>query len=123
MACERYTGEDGKRHGRSRYLHIEIMNPEHNPEIYVDHEGHNTLNNLESNLRCTKNNKNLQHRGDKNKNNKTGYRNVSEIEGLFCVQLQEGKNTMLGKFGDVHQAGIFAEEMREKYYGEYKGNN
>jgi hypothetical protein len=34
-----------------------------------------------------------------------------------------GKNTVLGKFSDVHEAGKFAEEMRQKHYGDYAGES
>ena len=66
----------------------------------------------------------MQNRSGKNKNNTSGYRNVSYIkgEGKYIVQLQvDGKNKRLGEFDDVHEAGKFAEEMRKKYYGKYKG--
>ena len=40
------------------------------------------------------------------------------------VQLQiNRKNKILGYFDDVHEAGRFAEEMRQKYYGEFKGED
>ena len=46
------------------------------------------------------------------------------IDDKWIVQLQvDGKNTKLGTFTDVDEAGAFAEEMREKYYGKFKGNN
>ena len=37
----------------------------------------------------------------------------------------DGKNTHLGRFDyeDLDKAGKFAEEMRQKYYGEFAGNN
>lgn len=42
----------------------------------------------------------------------------------YHVQLQiNGKNKVLGKFSDVHEAGRFAEEMRQKYYGEFAGKS
>jgi hypothetical protein len=34
-----------------------------------------------------------------------------------------GKNTILGKFNDVDEAGNFAKEMRKKYYKDFAGNN
>lgn len=58
----------------------------------VDHEDYNTLNNRKYNLRVTVNKKNLQNRKSANKNNKSGYRNVSWINGYWRVQLQvDGK--------------------------------
>lgn len=123
-AMQRYTGEDGKRKGRSMYLHIEIMNPKHYPSIYIDHFDHDTLNNLKSNLRISINEDNVKNRKGKNSNNTTGYRNVSYIkaESKYVVQIQiDGKNTQLRWFDDVDEAGEYAEKMREKYYGNFAG--
>jgi hypothetical protein len=42
------------------------------------------------------------------------------------VQLQvNGKNTHLGRFkkDQLEEAGKFAEEMRQKYYGVFAGSN
>jgi hypothetical protein len=87
--------------------------------VCVDHINHDTLDNRISNLRILPYNKNSQHRKTKNSNNTSGYRNVSYIksEDKYVVQLQiNSRNTRLGKFDDVHEAGKFAEEMRQKYY-------
>lgn len=70
--------------------------------------------------------RNAQNRKSRNKNNKSGYRNVcwSKSEKKWLVQLQINKrNTVLGKFSydELEQAGKFAEEMRQKYYGEFAG--
>lgn len=90
----------------------------------VDHENNDTLDNRKSNLRVVEESKNSKNRKGRNKNNKSGYRNVSFIKGKWVVQLQiDGKNTKLGSFDDVHEAGRFAEEMRNKYYGEFAGKN
>jgi hypothetical protein len=91
---------------------------------FVDHINHNTLDNRKSNLRIATNDENTKHREGKNKNNKSGYRNVCwhTKEGKWFVQLQiNGRNTVLGKFNDIDEAGSFANEMREKYYGEFAG--
>jgi len=123
-ATRRIDGIDGKSKKSSVYLHIEIMNPEHDESIYVDHRNHDTLDNRRMNLRRTENNKNLKHRNGANSNNKSGYRNVCWIKtkNQWCVQLQiDGKNTRLAYFDDVDEAGKYAEKMREKYYGEFKG--
>lgn len=91
----------------------------------IDHRDNNTLNNREDNLRVTTQTGNTKNRTTKNKNNKSGYRNVSwnKSENKWMVQLQiNKKNTRLGYFDDVHEAGRFAAEMRKKYYGEFRGH-
>lgn len=113
---------DGKPKYNSLLLHRFIVSAKKNDT--VDHINHNTLDNRKSNLRVTNISDNLRHRKGKNSNNKSGYRNVCWItsKGQWCVQLMvKGENTRLGYFDDVHEAGKFAEEMREKYYGEFKG--
>ena len=65
-------------------------------------------------------------RRKRNKNNKSGYRNVCWDGYKWVVQLSiKGKNTHLGRFDyeDLDKAGKFAEEMRQKYYGEFAGGN
>lgn len=90
----------------------------------VDHENNDTLDNRKSNMRVVVESNNSKNRKGRNRNNKSGYRNVSLIKGKWVVQLQiDGKNKRLGSFDDVHEAGKFAEEMRQKYYGEYAGKN
>lgn len=108
----------------SLLLHRYIMDA--TKDEVVDHINHNTLDNRKNNLRLTTIDKNSMHREGVNKNNTTGYRNVSYIksQGKYVVQLQvNGKNTQLGAFDDVHEAGEFAKKMREKYYGRFKGSD
>lgn len=96
-----------------------------NKDFHADHIDHNTLNNRKNNLRIDKTSNNLKNRKSKNSNNTSGYRNVSWNKSInkWVVQLQvNGKNTILGKFDDVHEAGKFAKKMRIKYYGDYAGN-
>ena len=105
------------------FLHQFIMKA--NGKI-VDHKNNDGLDNRKSNLRMATDKNNSTNRRSKNKNNTSGYRNVSWSEryGKWIVQMQVNKkNTILGKFDDVHEAGKFAEEMRQKYYGEYAGKN
>jgi hypothetical protein len=113
---------EGKPRNTVRCLHSYLIDC---PEGYnVDHINHNTMDNREDNFRVILKKDNLKNRKTKNRNNKSGYRNVSLIEGKYIVQLQvEGKNTRLGSFDDAHKAGVFAEEMRKKYYGEFAGGN
>ena len=94
----------------------------------VDHINNNTLDNRKCNLRISEHKHNTRNRHGRNSNNKSGYRNVcwSKGEQKWLVQLQvNGKSTCLGKFpyDELEQAGKFAEEMRQKLYGEYAGKN
>lgn len=117
-----YYNENGKRKPKTMYLHKYILDFNSNNLIHINHKNHNTLDNRKSNLEIINNIDNLTYRKSKNKNNTSGYRNVSLVDGLYIVQLQvEGKNTKLGTFDNAKDAGAFAEVMREKYYGEYKG--
>lgn len=110
------------RNHRSFYLHRFLTNA--NDDEIVDHINHDALDNRKYNLRITHNIKNTKHRKGKNKNNKSGYRNVSWNSKLnkWVVQLQvDGKNKVLGYFANIKEAASVAEKMREKYYGEFKG--
>ena len=92
----------------------------------VDHKNNNSLDNRKINLRVVEESNNSKNRKGKNKNNTSGYRNVSwdKKYNKWVVQMQiNKKNKTLGRFDDVHEAGKFAEEMRQKYYGEFAGKN
>ena len=105
---------------KTTYLHNYIMSAPKGK--VVDHINHNPLDNRKSNLRLVNKSKNAKNRKGRNKNNTTGYRNVSYVGGKYIVQLQiNGKNNRLGSFDDVHEAGRHAEEMRNEHYGEYAG--
>ena len=122
-----YCGfEDGKKLGKALKLHKFIMNV--NDDRVVDHINHDTLDNTKSNLRVISHSNNSTNRKSRNKNNKSGYRNVSldKRSNMWIVQLSiNKKNTCLGKFeyDELDKAGQFAEEMRQKYYGEFAGKN
>ena len=107
------------------YLHQFIMNTTENN---VDHINHNTLDDRKSNLRKLTVEQNSKYREGKNRNNKSGYRNVCwhSSRNRWVVQLQvDGKNKVLGTFkeDELEKAGKFEEEMRQKYYGEYAGGS
>lgn len=105
-------------------LHMFILNffDNNGKERHVDHINHDTLDNRKCNLRVLDASDNLKNRNGKNSNNTSGYRNVSKDKDRWMVQLQvNGKNKVLGRFYDLEEAGAFAEKMRNKYYGEYKG--
>jgi hypothetical protein len=115
---------NGKQKSKSLYLHKFILNDD--SKIDIDHINHNTLDNRKENLRMSKVFENSRYRKGKNSNNISGYRNVAYIKSIkkkpYHVQLMvDGKNTVLGKFSDVDKAGVFAEEMRQKFYGEFAG--
>jgi hypothetical protein len=104
------------------YLHDFIMNP--SADQLVDHEDHNGINNRRNNLRLVDKQSNCRHRKGANKNNTSGYRNVSfDSKSNPIVQLQDknGKNHIWRDFKDVHEAGAFAEQKRKEWYGKFAG--
>jgi hypothetical protein len=114
---------NGEKQGRTHFLNKEIMREY---ELFVDHRNHDTLDNRKCNLRVSENKENTKHRSGRNKNNNSGYRNVSWNGHRYIVQLMiDGKNTVLGKFkkDELELAGAFAEKMRNEIYGEFAGEN
>lgn len=113
-------------YSKAMKLHKFVMNV--NNDRVVDHINHDTLDNTKANLRVISHSNNSTNRKSRNSNNKSGYRNVcwSKNENKWIVQLQiNKKNKILGRFDyeDLDKAGQFAEEMRQKYYGEFAGKN
>ena len=117
-----YLGSvDGKSKNTTVRLHDFIMDC---PDgMFVDHiNAIETLDNRRCNLRLSTCKNNDRNRRGANKNNKTGYRNIMLIQGLYVIHLMvDGKNKRLGSFKDIHKAVDFAEEMRKKYYGDFAG--
>lgn len=113
---------NGKPKYRTTYLHriiLDIDNIPNSRNIIPHHKNHDTLDNRKYNLQIKNTADNSVIRKEINKNNKSGYRNVfwNKRKEKWVVHLQiNGKNTQLGSFIDVHEAGKFAEEMRLKYY-------
>lgn len=104
-------------------LHQFIMRDENS---IIDHINNDSLDNRKCNLRPISISSNGTNRKSKNINNKSGYRNVCKLGNRWIVQLQiNGRNTNLGSFSldKLNEAGKFAEEMRQKYYGEYAGKS
>lgn len=87
----------------------------------IDHINHDTLDNRMCNIREVGVDNNATNRQGLNSNNTSGYRNVSWINDYWRIQLQiNGRNHLFSeKFDDVEKAGIFAEKMRNKYYGKF----
>ena len=105
-------------------LHVLLMNADPSKGEKVDHIDHNTFNTRKKNLRISVNLENTKNRKGKNSNNKSGFRNVSWRRNCWVVQLQiEGVNTVLKKFplAELDDAGVYAEKMRQLYYGEFAG--
>lgn len=105
------------------HLHQFVMGVRHD---HVDHINHDPRDNRKENLRVASPSQNYRNRDGKNRNNTSGYRNVSwsARENKWLVQLQiGGKNRCLKKFAkeELDEAGKFAAEMRQKYYGEFAG--
>lgn len=124
-----HINKNGKTLNEHMLLHDFIYDEEYDhKKERIDHINHDTLDNRKSNLRKISAKNNSRNRIGKNSNNQTGYRNVAYIPSNgnkpYIVQLMvNGKNTRLKSFSDVDEAGKFAEEMRQKYYGKYAGKD
>lgn len=117
---------NGKPAYKTYYLSKLILKADYNKRECVDHKNHNTLDNRKDNLRIGVIKKNTKNRKSKNSNNKSGYRNVSwnKSRNKWVVQLIiDGKNSVVGLFDDVHEAGAFAKKKREELYGSFKGKD
>lgn len=103
------------------FLHQFLVDANGKP---VDHENNDTLDNRKSNLRIVEDRNNSQNRKGRNKNNKSGYRNVSWDGCRWVVQLSiDGKNVCFGRFkkDELELAAKCAEEARQKHYGKFAG--
>jgi len=105
-------------------LHRWILEFEKFDKREIDHKNHNGLDNQRNNFRITDIKSNTKHRKAKNSNNKSGYRNVAVVNGKYRVQIMiNGRNTIIGTYDDVDEAGRVAEKARLKYYGEFAGES
>lgn len=121
--CSEYHPE--LQQSRPYYLHQFIMG---NRTERIDHINRKIRDCRKENLRVIDVSKNAMNRTQRNRNNTSGYRNVSwnKKEQKWVVQLQiNKKGKILGTFpkDQLEEAGKFAEEMRKKYYGEFRGGN
>ena len=95
----------------------------------IDHINRKIRDCRKENLRLITVKQNATNRTKRNRNNKSGYRNVSwsKKENMWIVQLSvDGKNKCFGKFPleQLEEAGKFAELKRKEIYGEeYAGGN
>lgn len=118
----RVNNEDKKRQ-RNITLHRTLLGLE-DEKLHIDHINHNTLDNRRSNLRVLPCDLNSRYRKSKNRNNKSGYRNVffnSTTEKWDVVICKHYKQMRIGSFDDVHEAGRIAEQTRQKMFGEFAG--
>lgn len=101
------------------FLHRFLMNF---PDDKVDHINHRPLDNRKSNLRLSSALTNTKNRKSRNSNNTSGHRNVCLSDGIYIVQLQvDGKNKIFLRTDDYDEACLVADEVRDKYYGEFQG--
>lgn len=115
-------GEVGHKKGKTILLHRFLTGAK--PREYVDHKNHNIRDNQKDNLQVISNRENLTNRKGKNKNNKSGYRNVfwnTDINKWDVYLCKNYKRIHIGTFNDLNEAGIAAEQARKKYYGEFAG--
>ncbi len=121
--CSEYHPE--LKQSRPYYLHQFITGIR---DKRIDHINTNIRDNRKENLRVISVSDNGRNRAKRNVNNKSGYRNACWLKkyNAWVVQLQiNGRNTLLGKFPkeQLKEAGKFAEQMRQKYYGEFAGKS
>ena len=121
------VSEIGKRICIMLYLH-RLLTDTTDPDIRVDHENYDTLDNRKNNLRITNDDKNTKNRSSKNSNNKSGFRNVfwDSTDRRWLVTLQvDKKSRCFGRFKleDLDKAGALAEKMRQEIYGEFAGKS
>lgn len=105
-------------------LHRFVLNYNKSDRRHIDHINHNGLDCCKDNLRIVGASENALNRNGKNSNNKSGYRNVfwNSQDKRWAVTLYRNGNRIYGgQYKDVHEAGRVAQELREKYYGEYAG--
>jgi hypothetical protein len=124
-----YVASTGNKINRAKhniYLQMFIMESSfENGKETVDHRNHNRLDNRKENLRVVEIKDNSKHRKGANKNNESGYRNVtwSNQSKSWIVQLWVyGKNKVWRGFSTPEEANEHAIKMRDKYYGEFSGN-
>jgi hypothetical protein len=84
------------------------------PGTHVDHDDHDTLNNLDANLIVTTPSANNLNRLGANRNSKSGIRGVAfhKASGKWQAQF---RNTWLGVYADPQQAGAAVQKAMEEY--------
>jgi len=108
----------GKQYKNHRLIYL--MHYGYLPKM-IDHIDGKTLNNCIDNLREATSKQNQQN-SKLRKNNSSGYRNVywskaAQKWQVYCRVY--GKMTHFGLFNDLELADLVAQEVRNKYFGEY----
>jgi hypothetical protein len=121
-----YIRTSGRKHTIGKgtfYLHQVILDEE---AENVHHCLHDPFDNRKDILRAATKSQNLRDRKGANKNNKSGYRNVTWSKSYkeWIVQLYvDGKNMVWRGFNTPEEANGHATLMRSKYYGEFAGKS
>lgn len=98
-------------------LHREILQP--TPDIQVDHENSDTLNNLRSNLRRASHSDNQHNRGLQ-KNNTSGYKGAYFLRGSWmALIMNSGKSHYLGTFDSPEAAHAAYCEAATRLHGPF----
>jgi len=107
---------------KEQFVHkiIFLMHYGYTPKI-VDHIDGDTTNNKIENLRAATISQN-QHNRSKQKNNTSGFKNVSWCKRTKKWQVNlavNGKSIGFGRFDDIELADLVAKEVRDKYHKEF----
>jgi len=97
-----YAATGNSRDGSHNYLHRMIL-----PNVsIIDHINRNKLDNRRENLREVTPSQNQQNKSIQS-NNKTGYKGVSKVKGLYLARIRvDGKQFRLGTFVTAEQAAL-----------------
>lgn len=99
------------------YLHRMLMDPA--PGFFVDHINGDRLDNRRQNLRLATKSQNMMNRG-KQKNNTTGYKGVTRVNGAYVAQLQKDrKNYYLGTYATPEEAALAYNKAALAHHGEF----
>lgn len=106
--------------GRRVYVKLHRLITNCPDDMQVDHIDRNPLNNLENNLRICTPSENMQNKSKISKHNKScGVKNITwskkENKWIVTIQIQNTRK-QIGKFVNLEDAKIAAQEAREKYH-------